>query len=77
MDSMRALLGASCSGHEAKMEPTDWESDVSGDSIDFIDEFCNDDLPESIRPLLGDPYFLQEVCALAPFLQLRDEILLV
>ena len=49
------------------MEPTDWESDVSGDSIDFPDEFCNDDLPESIRPLLGDPYFLQDLCALPPF----------
>ena len=56
------------------MEPTDWESDVSGDSIDFIDEFCNDDLPESIRPLLGDPYFLQELCALPPFWQLGDAI---
>ena len=56
------------------MEPTDWDSDVSGDSIDFIDEFCNDDLPESIRPLLGDPYFLQELCALPPFWRLRDAI---
>ena len=56
------------------MEPTDLESDFSGDSIDFPDELCNDDLPESIRPLLGDPYFLQELCALPPFWQLGDAI---